>query len=119
MSDPKLPTFGGERLRRFASSQMTVAQFCLSEGVSQPSYYYWKKKLRELPSDAKLKAPVTDLQFMPLRLATASANQIIPESDEQAGPALASTTIELPGGVRVSVEVPVDPRPEWPLEDQA
>ena len=41
------------------------------------------------------------------------------ESDEQAGPALASTTIELPGGVRIRVEVPMDPKPGWPLEDQA
>ncbi|TWT81463.1 hypothetical protein CA13_29160 [Planctomycetes bacterium CA13] len=33
-----------ERLPRFASSQMTVAQFCLSEGVSQTSYLQLEEK---------------------------------------------------------------------------
>ena len=98
---------------------MTVTPFCLIECVSQPSYYYWKKTLRELPSDAKAKPPVTDLQFMPLRLATESANPIIPQSDEQASPALVTTTIELPGGVRIRVEVPMATKPGWTLEDQA
>lgn len=99
-----------ERLRRFDRSRMTVTQFCLSEGVSQPSFYNWRKKLRELPSDAKPKPkPSTAaVQFMPLRLATESANQVAPILDEQAGPSLTSTTIELPGGVRIRVEVPTD-----------
>ena len=100
---------------------MTVAQFCLSEGVSQPSFYQWKKKLRELPSDAKPKPKpsTTGVQFMPLRLATESANQVAPILDEQAGPSLASTTIELPGGVRIRVEVPTDRQPGQRLEAQA
>ncbi len=119
MSRSETANLWRERLRRFASSQISVSQFSLSEGVSQPSYYYWKKKLRELPSDAKSKSPVTDLQFMPLRLATESANPIIPQSDEQAGPPVAGTTIELPGGVRIRVEVPMDRKPGWPLEDPA
>jgi hypothetical protein len=35
-----------ERLQRFKQSQMTVAQFCAAESVSQPSFYNWKRKLR-------------------------------------------------------------------------
>ncbi|WP_431192425.1 IS66 family insertion sequence element accessory protein TnpA, partial [Rhodopirellula bahusiensis] len=31
-----------ERLQRFEQAQMTVAQFCAAEGVSQPSFYNWK-----------------------------------------------------------------------------
>ena len=34
-----------ERLERFAQSGQTVVQFCRAEGVSQPSFYQWKKKL--------------------------------------------------------------------------
>ncbi|WP_182871473.1 IS66 family insertion sequence element accessory protein TnpA [Rhodopirellula sp. JC639] len=98
-----------ERLQRFASSQMTVAEFCLSEGVSQPSYYKWRKKLRELPADAK--QPATAVQFMPLRLATESTNQVAPETQQRATSACASTTIELPGGVRIHVEVPTNQEP--------
>ena len=34
-----------DRLSRFVKSKQTVSQFCLSEGISQPSFYQWKKKL--------------------------------------------------------------------------
>jgi len=33
------------RLERFSLSGVTVARFCRSEGVSQPSFYEWKRKL--------------------------------------------------------------------------
>ena len=34
------------RLERFEDSELTVLGFCDAEGVSVPSYYYWRKKLR-------------------------------------------------------------------------
>lgn len=34
-----------ERLDRFGYSGQTVAEFCQAEGVSQSSFYDWKKKL--------------------------------------------------------------------------
>ena len=34
-----------DRFVRFEKSGQTVIDFCLSEGVSQPSYYHWRKKL--------------------------------------------------------------------------
>ncbi|TWU29040.1 IS66 family insertion sequence element accessory protein TnpA [Novipirellula artificiosorum] len=110
-----------ERLRRFDRSRMTVLKFCRNEGVSQPSFYRWKKKLCELPSDAKPKPKpsTTGVQFMPLRLATESANQVAPKTDEQAGSSLACTTIELPGGVRIRVEVPTDRHPGQRVEARA
>lgn len=101
-----------ERLRRFDRSQMTVAQFCLSEGISQPSYYNWRKKLRELPSVVKPNPSTTEVQFMPLRLATEPANQDASIPDRQTAAPVACTTIELPGGVRIKVEVPTKPQPE-------
>ena len=104
-----------ERLRRFDRSQMTVAQFCRSEGVSQPSFYQWKKKLGQLPNDAPPKANGSTAQFMPLRLPALSDNQPN-ERGEHARPAVASTTIELPGGVRIRVEVPTDRQPGQPVE---
>jgi transposase-like protein len=36
-----------ERLRRFARSGLTVARFCQDEGVSEPSFYQWRKRLAE------------------------------------------------------------------------
>lgn len=34
------------RFERFANSDLTVVRFCDAEGVSVPSFYHWKKKLR-------------------------------------------------------------------------
>lgn len=34
-----------DRFRRFGSSLQTVADFCRAEAVSEPSFYYWKRRL--------------------------------------------------------------------------
>ena len=34
-----------DRLERFEASNQTVTAFCVAEGVSQPSFYQWKKRL--------------------------------------------------------------------------
>ena len=34
-----------ERIQRFRNSQLTVAQFCLAEGVSIPAFYQWRRTL--------------------------------------------------------------------------
>jgi hypothetical protein len=44
-SNPTKVEQWSDRLKRFESSSETVTQFCLAEGVSQPSFYQWKKKL--------------------------------------------------------------------------
>jgi hypothetical protein len=44
-SNPTKVAQWSDRLDRFESSGQTVAQFCVTEGVSQPSFYQWKKKL--------------------------------------------------------------------------
>ena len=31
-----------ERMGRFATSALTVAEFCAAEGVSVPAFYQWK-----------------------------------------------------------------------------
>jgi hypothetical protein len=44
-SDPLKVQQWTSRLERFRLSGLTVARFCRSEGVSQPSFYQWKRKL--------------------------------------------------------------------------
>jgi hypothetical protein len=34
-----------ERLDRFRRANQTVAQFCADEGISEPSFYVWKRTL--------------------------------------------------------------------------
>jgi len=45
-SDPKKVALWLARFRRLLDSGLTVARFCIVEGVSESSFYYWQKKLR-------------------------------------------------------------------------
>lgn len=118
MSRPETIKRWRERLRRFDRGQMTVAEFCSSEGVSQPSFYQWKKKLRVMACDAKTVDSDSSVQFMPLRLTSEFGDHATTASGEQADSPLASATIELPGGVRIRVDVPTDRQPEQRREAQ-
>lgn len=77
-----------ERLRRYASSSLTVAEFCRREGVSVPNFYYWRRRLADGPS-----------------------NQPSPQRSLQAAPAFqpllltggGMVTVELAGGVRIEL----------------
>ena len=51
------------RLTRFTLSSLTVARFCAAEGVSVPSYYFWKRKLASPPA-----APAQPAGFVAVRL---------------------------------------------------
>ena len=65
LSPEKMEEWTG-RLRRFEQSNQTVARFCQDEGVSQPSFYSWKKKLREFsPASGRS-------QFQPVHVTSSS-----------------------------------------------
>ena len=38
-----------ERLERQAQAKCSVAEFCRREGVSQPAFYHWRKRLQSGP----------------------------------------------------------------------
>ena len=59
-----------ERLQRFRTSRMTVAQFCAQEGVSVPAFYASTRALRA-GTTADAPAPETP-KLVPLRLAPAA-----------------------------------------------
>jgi len=42
-----------EILRRQADSGVSVREYCASEGLSEPSFYAWRKKLREPMNDGR------------------------------------------------------------------
>ena len=44
-SNPTKVAQWSDRLERFETSGQTVTNFCVTEGVSQPSFYQWRKKL--------------------------------------------------------------------------
>ena len=65
-----------EILKRQASSGLSVREFCAAEGVSQPSFYAWRRKLRERKNNGARSrevrhakdAPDQERMFVPLEL---------------------------------------------------
>jgi hypothetical protein len=65
-----------DRLARFPSSGLTVAQFCALEAVSVPSFYSWRRRLAVATSGAA--APHhpggdSEPRLLPVRLASVPA----------------------------------------------
>jgi len=79
--NPQLLSVWQERFTRFASTDLTVAEFCRSEGVSTPSFYRWKKLASPMGSQSP--------RFVPLKLNTVPV-----------------ATLTLPGGA--SIDLPGD-----------
>jgi transposase len=78
-----------ERLRRFDRCDLTVVEFCQAEGVSTPSFYEWRRKLRS-PRGAVSSAVSPPPTFFPVRVVSST-------------PAAAPVEIHLPNGARVSL----------------
>jgi len=72
------------RMARFAKVQQSVTQFCREEGVSVPSFYHWRKKLKGLARSM----PDEDAtgSFTPVRLVAA-----------------AGVSVQLPGGTQLQI----------------
>ena len=63
-----------EILRRQADSGVSVREYCATEGVSEPSFYAWRKRLRETVKNGR-QPPVPSRQqsdkgplFVPVKL---------------------------------------------------
>ena len=82
------------RLGRFKQADQTVAQFCADEGVSVASFYQWRRKLKANSQNSQTPRRTT-AKFLPIQL-PASPPASEPET---------VISFELPGGVRVKVEV--------------
>jgi len=83
-----------ERLGRFYEGDWTVAEFCRREGVSNPSFYQWRKRLgqrhRSAPGVAQgaseASAAEVPGRFLPVNVA-----------------GLSTAEIELPNGLKIRV----------------
>ena len=104
----------GKRLDRFDRADVTVAQFCLREGVSQASFYHWRRKLRGQPSASAPNQDPSMPRFLPVSLTptqTTSTASTPPPSVPQS-----LMTIDLPGGIRIRFEIPADHQHDDQLE---
>ena len=64
-----------ELMNRQAGSGLSVREFCAQEGISEPSFYAWRKKFREQKNDGtrvrkvrRVDEPGRSGEFIPLRL---------------------------------------------------
>jgi len=57
-----------DRLRRFASSNLSVAEFCRREQVSVPSYYHWRRKLADVACDGGGRRGPARAAFLPVQV---------------------------------------------------
>ena len=65
-----------EIVNRQAVSDLSIREFCRKEGVSQPSFYAWRKKFREQENDGtrarksgrRVDEPGNGSEFIPLQL---------------------------------------------------
>ena len=104
-NSPQTADAWNERFGRFQASEMTVGQFCQIEGVTQAAFYYWRQKLRDAPKPAgpstrSISVPKRQPTFVPVSLAGGSDARITDPS--------AAMTIEVPGGIRIRLEFPVE-----------
>lgn len=93
-----------DRLARFCKCSLTVKEFCRQEGVSDPSFYQWRKRLDGGRQGAKRTGrsgggptkTVKSLPFMPVKV---SSSRDTPGSLFSS----ALVEVELPNGVRIRV----------------
>ena len=62
-----------EILDRQAGSQLSIRGFCAAEGISEPSFYAWRKRLRTRKGTRREQASDNGQLFIPLQLLGAAA----------------------------------------------
>lgn len=92
-----------ERLRRWRRSGQSVSEFCWHEGVSEPSFYQWRKRLKRDQGGSR---PATAAVFVPVEVVDASA--VARPSGVSAGQAEMLVEVVFPGGVTVRAGAHVD-----------
>jgi transposase-like protein len=96
-----------DRLERYRRSGQSVAEFCLKEGVSAPSFYQWKKKLAEERKADQAGRPVASKAGQPAELAPRQG-RLAPtrsgfQSVELLPAASSATTVRLPNGIEIDL----------------
>ena len=93
--------FWHEVLRRFAESGQSIRGFCIAQSVSEPSFYFWKRKL--VQRHGTLPAPA----LMPVRIAGLGP-RVRMGCARPIGLGLVHTEIVLANGHRLRLRGPVD-----------
>lgn len=89
LSSAALAARWGERIGRWRSSGWSVAEFCRREGISEPSFFAWRKRLAGRRAKSPAGRPTKSPRFI--------------ELPPLAWSATAGVQIALPGGAIVTL----------------
>jgi hypothetical protein len=73
--DPAVRSLWEQRLSAFERSGLCAAAFCARERISLPSFYSWRRRLRQGPpprTPRSTAAATTELPFLPIQIAPAA-----------------------------------------------
>jgi transposase len=70
--DPALSALWQQRLLRFERSGLSVSAFCDHEGVSTPSFYAWRRRLRCAPP-----ADADGPRFLPIQVLASPPVEVV------------------------------------------
>ena len=81
--DPALEDLWRQRFLRFERSGLSAVAFCAKEGVSAPSFYAWRRRLRQDPAEqanrsAQPRADAARLVPVRILLTTAPVELLLP-----------------------------------------
>lgn len=104
------------RLREFDRGNITIAEFCRREGVSDAAFYQWRRKLKPAAaadSSAAIRGrAVKKLSFLPVEIiGAASVEVLLPSGARLTVPCHDHEAIRTVIAVLLSA-VQLDPRPE-------
>ena len=84
-----------DRLARFGESGLTVKEFCRTEGVSDPSFYQWRKRLEGSQSRTRTRSRRSSKRTAK----SVKAQPFVPVSVSS----LDSVEVEFPNGVQIRI----------------
>ena len=96
-----------EVIQRQASSGLSVLAFCREHGVTEGSFYYWRRKLAATPVPAK--AGRKEARLRPGRSVDKMTTKFVPvDIPASSGATRASCEVVLPDGCRLIVPTQCD-----------
>lgn len=88
-------------LQQQAESGLSIAKFCRQESISAPSFYLWRRKLKERETEGCSKKH-------PVSAKTISGTHLLPVRIESSGPP-ESVRVLLPQGMAIDAPSRIDP----------
>ncbi len=109
LTDPTKITAWRSRFQRFRRSDMTVARFCAAERVTEPSFYYWQKKLGM--QSRRRRAPAKRRSDGACNISTHTSTSAGTDAESRATfqpitvvPGSHGVVVQLPGGARIEMD---------------